>query len=75
MAAVSATDTSVPVFYSRKVEMSDTANVQHPVFARVCKRIGAAAEKAGAAEHRTRLLTGLAGKVVEIRRGQGLNFK
>lgn len=55
--------------------MSDTANIHHPVFARVYRRIGAAAEKAGAAEHRTRLLTGLAGEVVEVGAGTGLNFK
>lgn len=55
--------------------MSDAASVRHPVFARVYKRIGAAAEKAGAADHRTRLLAGLAGDVVEVGAGTGLNFK
>ena len=37
---------------------ASTDRVHHPVFAPVYKRIGAAAEQAGAAEHRTRLLRG-----------------
>jgi ubiquinone/menaquinone biosynthesis C-methylase UbiE len=49
--------------------------VHHPIFARVYARIGAAAEKAGAAQHRTRLLAGLRGRVVEVGAGNGLNFK
>jgi SAM-dependent methyltransferase len=48
--------------------------VRHPVFARVYERLGAAAEEAGAAEHRSRLLDGLTGRVVEVGAGTGLNF-
>lgn len=52
-----------------------TASIRHPIFARVYKVLGAGAEKAGAAEHRTRMLGGLAGRVVEIGAGTGLNFR
>jgi ubiquinone/menaquinone biosynthesis C-methylase UbiE len=48
--------------------------VRHPIFARVYERVAAAAEKAGGAEHRDRLLDGLTGRVVEIGAGNGLNF-
>jgi SAM-dependent methyltransferase len=48
--------------------------VRHPVFARLYLRISAAAEAAGAAEHRDRLVDGLAGRVVEVGAGNGLNF-
>ena len=46
----------------------------HPVFARVYQRLSAATEAAGNAQHRQRLLAGLAGRVVEIGAGNGLNF-
>jgi SAM-dependent methyltransferase len=48
--------------------------VRHPVFARLYQRISAAAEEAGAAEHRARLLAGLTGRVVEVGAGNGMNF-
>ncbi|WP_040339564.1 class I SAM-dependent methyltransferase [Candidatus Blastococcus massiliensis] len=48
--------------------------VHHPWFARLWVRIAAAAEEHGAAEHRARLLTGIAGRVVEIGAGTGVNF-
>ena len=48
--------------------------VRHPLFARFYQRISAAAEEAGAAEHRQRLLAGLEGRVVEVGAGNGLNF-
>lgn len=48
--------------------------VRHPVFARVYRRVAVAADKAGAAEHRDRLLAGLAGRVVEVGAGTGMNF-
>jgi len=44
------------------------------VFARIYDRVGAAAEEAGAADHRRELLEGLTGRVVEIGAGNGLNF-
>ncbi|MEP6658609.1 MAG: class I SAM-dependent methyltransferase [Acidimicrobiales bacterium] len=53
---------------------SSGTTIRHPIFARVYQRVGAAAEKAGAAEHRDRLLGGLAGRVVEVGAGNGLNF-
>ncbi len=47
---------------------------QHPWFARVYERISQAAEHAGVAEHRDRLLAELTGRVVEVGAGNGLNF-
>jgi SAM-dependent methyltransferase len=48
--------------------------VRHPVFARMYQRISACADQAGAADHRDRLLAGLAGRVVEVGAGNGGNF-
>lgn len=48
--------------------------VQHPLFARLWVRIAAAAEEHGAAQHRERLLAGVAGRVVELGAGTGANF-
>lgn len=47
--------------------------VRHPIFARVYQRISVGAERRFA-EHRRRTLAGLAGRVVEIGAGNGLNF-
>lgn len=55
--------------------MTDTEKVSHPIFARIYERVGPAAERAGAAGHRTRLLAGLSGRVVEPGAGNGLNFR
>ena len=44
---------------------------RHPIFARVYPRISRAAELAGAADHRRRLLAGLTGGVVEVGAGHG----
>ncbi len=51
-----------------------TESVRHPVFARVYERVAAAAERAGASEHRDALLADLEGRVVELGAGTGLNF-
>ena len=51
-----------------------TTKVHHPIFARIYQRLSASMEKMGVAEHRTRLLTGLVGRVVEVGAGNGLNF-
>ena len=51
-----------------------TTRVHHPIFARMYKRIAAEAEDKGASEHRDELLAGLAGRVVEVGAGTGLNF-
>jgi ubiquinone/menaquinone biosynthesis C-methylase UbiE len=48
--------------------------VHHPVFARLYERMSPGLERAGAAEHRTQLLADLAGTVVEVGAGNGLNF-
>jgi len=47
---------------------------RHPLFARLYPRISHTAEQRGGAEHRTALLEGLQGRVVEIGAGHGLNF-
>ena len=46
----------------------------HPLFARVYERVAIAGERAGAAEHRRRLLEGLHGRVLEAGAGSGTNF-
>lgn len=46
----------------------------HPLFARVYERVAIAGERAGAAEHRRRLLEGLSGRVLEAGAGSGTNF-
>ncbi|MFG2026874.1 class I SAM-dependent methyltransferase [Streptomyces sp. NPDC048825] len=47
----------------------------HPLFARFYAKVaGPALDKAGITEHRTNLLAGLTGEVIEIGAGNGLNF-
>jgi ubiquinone/menaquinone biosynthesis C-methylase UbiE len=48
--------------------------ISHPVFARYYARISPAMDKGGMAAHRRQLLHGLAGPVIEIGAGNGLNF-
>jgi SAM-dependent methyltransferase len=47
---------------------------EHPRFARVYPVVAERADRRGAAEHRRRLLEGLAGRVVEVGAGNGRNF-
>lgn len=54
--------------------MNDLRRFQHPRFARAYARISLDAERRGMAEQRDRLLAGLAGRVVEVGAGNGLNF-
>jgi ubiquinone/menaquinone biosynthesis C-methylase UbiE len=54
--------------------MSDLARFQHPRFARMYERISADSERRGTAAYRDRLLTGLAGRVIEVGAGNGMNF-
>jgi ubiquinone/menaquinone biosynthesis C-methylase UbiE len=54
--------------------MADLSAFQHPRFARMYERISAESEVRGTAEHRDRVLAGLAGKVIEVGAGNGLNF-
>jgi ubiquinone/menaquinone biosynthesis C-methylase UbiE len=49
-------------------------DLQHPWFARFYTAISTRAEAHGGAAHRTRLLAGLCGMVIEIGAGNGLNF-
>jgi ubiquinone/menaquinone biosynthesis C-methylase UbiE len=51
-----------------------SAEVRHPIFARVYARIAPKADAAGASEHRRELLGGLSGRVLELGAGTGLNF-
>jgi ubiquinone/menaquinone biosynthesis C-methylase UbiE len=46
----------------------------HPLFARMYIKSSPGAERRGAAEHRTDLLAGLRGSVIEVGAGNGLNF-
>jgi len=48
--------------------------VHHPLFARLYIIVAAAAERAGAGAHRDESLAGLAGRVIEVGAGTGLNF-
>lgn len=52
----------------------DRPSVHHPCFARMWVRIAASVEAHGAAEHRSRLLAGISGRVVELGAGTGSNF-
>lgn len=54
--------------------MSDLREFQHPRFARMYERISAESERRGTAGHRDRALAGLAGRVIEIGAGNGMNF-
>ena len=47
---------------------------RHPIFARLYARLSGAAEAKGTAEHRDEMLAGIAGRVVEVGAGNGLNF-
>jgi ubiquinone/menaquinone biosynthesis C-methylase UbiE len=49
-------------------------DIPRPRFARMYLKGGARADRRGAADHRRRLLDGLAGRVVEVGAGSGLNF-
>jgi ubiquinone/menaquinone biosynthesis C-methylase UbiE len=48
--------------------------IRHPVFARFWALMSPGMDRGGAADHRRRLLAGLAGRVIEIGAGNGLNF-
>lgn len=48
--------------------------ISHPIFARVFARASVAMDRAGAAAHRRRLVTGLRGRVVEVGAGNGRNL-
>ena len=54
--------------------MTAVEHVHHPIFARMYQRFAVAAETAGAADHRVRMLAGVSGRVVEVGAGSGLNF-
>lgn len=54
--------------------MSDLSGFQHPRFARMYERISAESERRGTAAYRDRALAGLAGRVIEVGAGNGLNF-
>ncbi len=52
----------------------DTTDTRHPRFAQLYPGVAARADRRGAAEHRRRLVDGLAGRVVEVGAGNGRNF-
>ena len=51
-----------------------SAAVHHPIFARLYARLSPRADAKGVAEHRRELLADLAGTVLELGAGNGLNF-
>ena len=59
----------------RTTSATKTDALQHPMFARFYMRLARLAERLGAAEHRTRLLAGLTGQVIEVGAGHGPNFR
>jgi ubiquinone/menaquinone biosynthesis C-methylase UbiE len=50
-------------------------HASHPVFARIYARVAEMSERRGGAEHRSKLLAGLQGRVVEVGAGSGANFQ
>ena len=54
--------------------MTQRRRTVHPLFARIYTCVGCVADRAGAAEHRDRLLASLSGRVIEVGAGHGLNF-
>ncbi len=53
---------------------AESTDVHHRLFARWYPRVARSADAKGGAEHRRELLAGLAGRVVEVGAGNGLNF-
>jgi SAM-dependent methyltransferase len=53
--------------------MTTTTDIPRPRFARMYLKVAARADRRGAAEHRRRLLQDLAGRVLEVGAGNGLN--
>jgi ubiquinone/menaquinone biosynthesis C-methylase UbiE len=51
-----------------------SAEVRHPIFARLYARMSPRVDAKGGAEHRRELLDGLVGRVLELGAGNGLNF-
>jgi ubiquinone/menaquinone biosynthesis C-methylase UbiE len=51
-----------------------SADVHHPIFARLYARLSPRADAKGAAEHRRELVADLRGRVLELGAGNGLNF-
>src|SRR3954469_19440790 len=47
---------------------------RHPMFARMWKRMSAKGESDEAIAHRTEMLVGIEGEVIEVGAGNGLNF-
>jgi ubiquinone/menaquinone biosynthesis C-methylase UbiE len=48
--------------------------VRHPIFARLYARTSPGIDRKGAAGHRDEMLAGLAGRVIEVGAGNGMNF-
>jgi ubiquinone/menaquinone biosynthesis C-methylase UbiE len=55
--------------------MTEQSAVKHPIFARFFDRLSQREERLGQAEHRRELLAGLAGRMVDVGAGNGLNFR
>ena len=61
----------LPVTPSRRRASTE---VHHPIFARFYQRFAAAAMEKGERDHRSEMLAGLTGRVIEVGAGPGLNF-
>jgi ubiquinone/menaquinone biosynthesis C-methylase UbiE len=61
-------------FVAFTVEPAGDSLMNHPIFARLYARVSPAMDRGGLIEHRRRLLAGLAGRVIEVGAGNGLNF-
>jgi ubiquinone/menaquinone biosynthesis C-methylase UbiE len=53
---------------------ASTDDVRHPLFARLYAMASPGVERKGAAAHRAEMLDGIAGRVLELGAGNGLNF-
>jgi SAM-dependent methyltransferase len=51
-----------------------TTRKRHPIWARFYARVSPTMDAQGAVDHRRELLAGLAGRVLEVGAGNGLNF-
>lgn len=54
--------------------MTEFEHLQNPRFARAYLKVAAESDRRGGGEHRRRLVSGLAGRVLEVGAGQGRNF-
>jgi ubiquinone/menaquinone biosynthesis C-methylase UbiE len=59
---------------SRRTSTIESHDLPHPIVARMWERMSRACDAKGAAQHRTELVDGLHGRVIEVGAGNGANF-